>query len=291
MAEKITSGSANFEMTLNEIIESALDKVNMVAYGQNPSPQNYTKAKREINMILKSLVDKGVRLWQVKRLGLKLTASTERTSGGDVYTCTLGHTSSADTEPGTGVLWKMYWKLAGTAGAAAWATDTAYTCIADFLLDEDVLSVEKAKLFRTTGQSYDDVTIRNFFRYADIEDRQATGASFELCVHKISPQYRCYLYPQPDSATNYALELWLARKLQDFDSEDDHGDFPVRFYQYFVFRLAYNMSGNCEPDFRESLRLEADRLLDEAISSDIPDNEVTSRRSAYSIGANSKHRY
>ncbi|HML74943.1 MAG TPA: hypothetical protein PKB02_10660 [Anaerohalosphaeraceae bacterium] len=43
--------------------------------------------------------------------GTEYTLAQQRTNDGFLYTCILGHTATADDEPGSGVNWETYWEL------------------------------------------------------------------------------------------------------------------------------------------------------------------------------------
>lgn len=54
------------------------------------------------------------------------TTSQVKGQDGLNYVCVMGHTSSADDEPGVGQNWELYWTQDGSGGSA-WATGTDYT--------------------------------------------------------------------------------------------------------------------------------------------------------------------
>lgn len=70
-----TSGSADFSLTRNEIIKTALLNVGMIGEGETPNATQYTDGAIMLNMIVKAWHADGMPLWALKQWSFSLSAT------------------------------------------------------------------------------------------------------------------------------------------------------------------------------------------------------------------------
>ena len=230
-----TSGSANFDLTRNELLASSLRKVGAIEQGESPSAEMISEASEALNILTKNL--EGFRLWKREWWAKTFNAASEVTgTDGLIYTCIRSHTSSAADKPITGANYKSYWKQTGSTGGT-WVTATAYSAIGEFQFDADVIGIEKAFL-RYAGFDTP-LGILSFDKYLEISTKDDFGEPSHLGIEQ-SIRLRGYLWPQPNN-TSYILNVLQYTKLEDFDASSDNPDFLTRWLRYLVFALAADL--------------------------------------------------
>lgn len=84
-----TSGSADFSLTRNDIIQESLELIGVVAAEEAPAAADVATAARSLNMMIKSWAAKGISLWRQTEGSLTATAgqaSFTMGTGGDYPT-------------------------------------------------------------------------------------------------------------------------------------------------------------------------------------------------------------
>ncbi len=86
-----TSGSFDFSLNRNELIDTALRTLNVISVGETPDDDVYTHAARKLNMMLKAWQADGLHLWHKKRVSVFLRKDQsvyrlENASTGDRFT-------------------------------------------------------------------------------------------------------------------------------------------------------------------------------------------------------------
>jgi hypothetical protein len=237
-----TSGSIDFDPTRDEIIKGALLRVGGIKEGSSVTPSQTSTAQFELNLLVKSLQNDGVRLWSEDWHNQALNTASSEVTGTDslIYTCIRSHTSSADNKPITGKDYTAYWTQKGTTGGV-WATSTSYTNIGNFDLPSRTVSVSKVTL--KDGDIDYNVSLGSFSDYLDtIADKSLTGRPTEFYLQKSAADTQTvYLYPIPDKST-YVLQLLRVRALEDFDADSNTSDFPQRWVGVLVAGLAERLS-------------------------------------------------
>jgi hypothetical protein len=93
-----SSGSTNFSLTRNDIIQEALELIGVVAAEESPAAADVTTADRSLNMMVKGWQAKGINLWRQTEGSLSVTAATASFTmgtGGDYTTARPLRISSA----------------------------------------------------------------------------------------------------------------------------------------------------------------------------------------------------
>lgn len=122
-----TSGSSNFNQVMSEIIEGALELVEVLSPGDEPTTEQSTTCKTALNRFVKSLQAESVKLWSLEWRARTFFASSEVTgSDGLIYTCIRSHVPSVLNKPITGAEWQLYWEQKGTTGGA-WVASISNT--------------------------------------------------------------------------------------------------------------------------------------------------------------------
>lgn len=228
------SGSRDFTLTATQIINSAVRKIT----GENCATNKLGNALEALELIVKSLQSKDIYLWSWSKNIQRLTTSSVvvGTDGND-YECILNHTSSTNDKPITGTNYTNYWKALGTTGAGSvWATSTNYTSICQYALSSDVLDIQAAYINDLNGVDTQ-LTLMSIEDYAALGNKyETTGRPSSLILDKqLTPNI--YLYQYPDSV-NYILNMWVTKKLQDFDNVNNNADLRDSCLRFLIWELA-----------------------------------------------------
>lgn len=93
-----TSGSTNYSLTRNDIIQEALELIGVAAGGETPAANDIDTANRSLNMMVKGWQAKGINLWRQTEGSFTATAgqaSFTMGTGGDFATARPLRISSA----------------------------------------------------------------------------------------------------------------------------------------------------------------------------------------------------
>jgi hypothetical protein len=236
-----TSGSYNFTLTRNQIIEEALRKIGRLGIGQIPSADEYRNASSLLNMIVLNLRGEGVLLYNSDFVSYPLTASNKVLgSDGYDYECIRNHSLTADTIPITGAQSLSYWRKLTTSAASAPVLGTGYASLGNITIQTSVVGISDFRL-RDNTDIYDlsPITQKQYQTY-NISDSNNDGIPTDIFFERRSSS-RIFLYPFPDKAT-YLLEGFVYRYPQDFDLGSNTPDFFGEWYLHLVSALAYELA-------------------------------------------------
>ena len=76
-----TSGDTTYELTRNELIQSAMRKIGALATGQTPSSEDYTNGQIALNSLISNLQGLGLTIWKRGEVSVTLTANRNYTIG------------------------------------------------------------------------------------------------------------------------------------------------------------------------------------------------------------------
>jgi hypothetical protein len=236
-----TSGSTDFNLTRNQIIIEALEYVGAIYEGETPTAEAVTSAARTLNIIVKAWQTHGLNLWATEWATKTLSASSVVLGTDAVdYECIRNHTSGATTRPVTGGDYSTYWKELSTTAGGAWATATAYTSVCNLTFSADLLEIDEA--FVRYGESDYPITIITRQEYFEITSKGSVpGRPTQLYLDRQETPVG-FLYPYPDSATDYVIHYAKVRKLEDFDSTLDDADVSQKYYDALVLGLASRLA-------------------------------------------------
>lgn len=262
-----TSGSTDWQLTRDEIISAALQKLGVIQAGDTPTAAQVTAASTALNLMVKSWQNKEVFLWTVEWVTKTLSASNQVTgTDGSVYTCIRSHTSAASNKPVTGANWSTVWRKTGSTGGV-WTTGTSYASVGDFAVEGDTIGIEQAFL---RSNNYSDIPLEIINRplFQKITDKSATGQpSYLFFDNRLAPQI--FLWPIPNQMTD-VLHVQRVRMLEDFDAAANTADFPVRWLRALIYGLAADLSDDYKRPIDEHDRLfaKAEALFEEAKGND-----------------------
>lgn len=233
-----TSGSYDWSLTANDIINEALEDLRVIVPGGTPASAVTTSSLAVLNRITKALSVKGIRIWSIDWVQKTFSAASEVTgTDGEIYTCILSHTSASANRPITGANYTTYWVQSGSSGGT-WVTSTSYTSTGDFDADAQTLNVLQA--FIREGSTDSLLYVGSMDDYFKISDKTIDGKPTALYFNKLLTGH-IYLYPQPHFSdyADYVLHYLRESKLEDFDSVGNDPDFNAIYTDYLVKELRY----------------------------------------------------
>lgn len=240
------SGTQAFNMTAAEFMDSVLRLSGVIGEGENASAEQYSIAMEALNLQLHQLDVNDVPLWKRGFHDFKPGSSSYVTNGGNTYRCVGGHTSTSDTEPGTGDLWQTYWVLdldpAGTP--SAWALSTAYTTS----IEIDVPSKFYDILICTTLQNSSNeiqIGIIPFQEYLTLVNSKRTAlvASVPLYISfDNNLSNKGFIYPQPSESFDSTMRLYGILKPDDVDGSAQNIDIPPKYLNMLRFNVALDIA-------------------------------------------------
>jgi len=235
-----TSGSTDFELTRNEIIELAYGKIGGLSDGDSLSAEQYSTASKWLNVIVKNWTAEDIYLWKVDWITQGLTASgAVLGSDGYDYECIRNHTSSASNKPVTGAEYMSYWKKLTTSAASAWVTDTAYTSICNISLNSNIISLENVRVREGVSNTILKPLSREDFLGLGNNTEKGKPTQF---FFKKQVTSEMFLYPYPDSATSYVIEMMAYRYAEDLDTGANTADYLVEWERPLIDELAATLA-------------------------------------------------
>ena len=294
-----TSGSIDFSVSRDDIIEEALMTIGVLPEGGAPTADQLTDHARTLNIMVKAMVGRGINLWAVDKVTLFLEEDKiAYTTGTDHIALTSGVTrtalaaaaaSSATTisvDSATGISTgyavgielddgTVQWTTVN--GAPSGTTVTLTTALTGAAAIDNVVYVYIAKVNALRIKSILDVTrktkdlqeipIEIIARtdYHNLPIKTATGKVNQIQFQPNLASSIISVYNEPDDETE-TLEMLCKRTLEDFDAAGDTPDFPQEWYEALYLGLAYRLSRKYRLSLgeRNTLRDEAGFALIEA---------------------------
>ena len=213
------SGSSDFNLITNEIIELAYKSINALPDGQSLSGDQYSTGRKYLNMIQKNL---GLLIWNQEIITVNLTAS-------------------ATNKPVTGSQYLSFWKKLTTTSGATHVAGTDYTSICNPKLDTNIIDIENGLRRDKSSETNSQMTKITNEEFLNRYDTNSTAAPTQFWFkRKSTPEL--FLYPYPDSATNYVFEFNAYKYSDDMDSSTDNPDFPQEWLSPLTKLLAVELA-------------------------------------------------
>lgn len=222
-----TSGSYNWTVTRNDIIEQALRKIG--ALGDHTAVTADTNKLNvgiaAINPVLRHLATKGMPLWAMETVEIPFTT----------FTTTTPKTWGAGMD-----IVLAYRPLKVVNAFRRDSTVVATPVDTPMIIDE-------------------------YTAYQNMSSKAQTGTP--LAVYHNPKGYNSTLnvWPLPDATAiaNMSMVLWVHREYQDFDASTDEPDFPREWIEPFIYALAYHLAPNygLPPADRNALKSDRDSLI------------------------------
>lgn len=214
-----TSGITTYALTRDQVIQFALRKIGVLELGVTANATEVTNATQALDMMIKSWVTKGIKLWTLQQVIIPLTASTS--------SYVIGPTGALPTPA---VVADKPMKL-----MQAWLRNTVATPDTDIPLQ--ILSQEE---YNTFGSKYS----------------TGTPNSVYLQVGRDTSTVFTYLTPDTTAVTNYDLYLQTQRLIQDAGTSAQNLDFPAEWLYALGWNLAAELSTDYGVDAERIMYIE-----------------------------------
>jgi hypothetical protein len=269
-----TSGSVDFSVSRNQIIEAAAKEIGVLSESETPSGVLVSDFSLRLNSWTKSLMAQGAKLWAMKQATLFLAEGTASYLLGATGThCTNSYiqtTLSTDEALGSTSL-----SLTSTTGMAAsdnigivlddgtihWTTisgapgapTTIAVGLASAATSGNVVFTYTTKINRPqridTESSYwhsiagndTPITIGSRSEYARRTNKTSQGKIVEAFYDPQLTNGTLYVWPTPDDATD-VLKFWYERIIEDFDASTNTPDFAIEWAESLILGLAARMA-------------------------------------------------
>jgi hypothetical protein len=301
-----TSGSVDFTVTRNELIETALKQAGVIGEGETPSAAQYSEGAVLLNMIVKARMSDGMPLWALKRgtvLPITGTSSINPTTEHAVtdydFTTlsadaaaaavsisvtsatgfTTGYNVGISLDSGT-----MYWTTvsgvsgttisvpalptAASAGNYVYVYPTANRVVRP-------LRVIAANIFNVSDNSNYPINVISREAYFTLGNRSSASTPNQVYYDPALTAPTLWVYPR-FSYGYQVMEFTYHRPFEDFDSSTDTPDFPQEWYLALMFELASLFAGKYGIAFeeRKMLAAEATKYIDLALSNGYPEGSI-----------------
>lgn len=234
------SGTTAFNVTRDQIIQYALRKCGVLGLGVTPDATTVTNISLALDMLVKSWITKGIKLWTLTELTLPFSANKT------TYTI-------------------------GPAGSVPNPID---------LTTDKPLKLIQAWIRNVGSTTQNDIPLQILSQtdYNTLGSKPSTGTpnSVYMSVGREQATVKLYVTPDSFSSTNYQLHLVSQRLLNDVGSASNTMDFP----QEWLYALGWNLAREIMIDYsvpkekRDEIRAEADRFLTEVESWDQEYNSI-----------------
>jgi len=235
------TGTTTYTVDRDQIITYALRKIGALELGATADSTTISAYTDPLNMMIKSWITKGIKLWTVTELTLPFTASKR------VYI--IGNTGT--TEFGTPDL----------------VANKPMELIQAWLVNVSVTPNNRIPLQVISRKNY------NEFGSPD-----STGTPNSVFMEVGRDQSRIKVYVSPDSvaATDYQLQFVTQREIYDMTNSTDNFDFPVEW----LYALGWNFAAEIATDFGVSqqrlafIEAKANKFLSEVEAYDVEKNSI-----------------
>ncbi|MCI0560926.1 MAG: hypothetical protein MN733_20770, partial [Nitrososphaera sp.] len=257
------SGTANFQLTRNELVSAILRGMSVIGIGQTPDPEDFTNVAQALNLLIKTWHTMGVQLWTIEKFTLtpvvdqieyRLGANSGKVvsattvAGTTVYTVAPTATFSAPGGGGVTATGTVALNSSSPGGIAITITNagTKYTSPPTVTLTGGTDGAGVTAFANLDGRFMTRplrIMHEAFLRHtADGNDTPLTQldrVSYQRLGLKTSssqPNQYYYdpqlddgilsIYPTASSATTYTLRFSHQRPLQDVNLATENVDFP-----------------------------------------------------------------
>lgn len=200
-----TSGITTYSRTRDQIVSFALRKIGVLELGVTPNATEVTNAVEALDMMIKSWVTKGIKLWTLQEITIPLTASTS--------SYIIGPAAAIPTPTVTA---DKPLKL-----LQAWLRNTTVTPNNDIPMQ--IISQQEYNLLGSKGST-------------------GTANSVYLQVGRDTSTLYVYLTPTSTEVSTYDLIILTQRLIQDAGGASANLDFPVEWFYALGWNLAAELS-------------------------------------------------
>lgn len=269
-----TSGTATWNPSRNQIVRSALRKVNAIASGSAPSAQQLSDANHALNAMVKSLQATGMHIWtetegvlfpvaEQSRYGLG-GGATDRVAGpftqttvsvdadlGD-STIAVASTTGISASDNLGVVLAdgtIQWttvssKTSTTITLAATLTDAVADGAAVFAYTSLIvrpLKIVAARRYDILSGNETPIDPMSRSDYFDLPRKAETGAINQFFYDPQLGTGYLYLW-QPPTVVDELVKFTWWRPIEDFNAAGDNADLPQEWIAALEWGLAQELS-------------------------------------------------
>ena len=220
-----TSGSYDFTVSRDTIIEQALRKVGALGDTEPLDDAKKAIAAEALNLMVKTLMPLGMQVWCQDEQFVPMSAFS----------------ASPAIEVGNGYTFDLDYKPLKLLEAQRYD-------------NVDATNPSSVPLHVMTNREWQQTT-----------RKKETGAPISVYYRPEVDKGWLHLWPMPDSywQTNGFVEVIFLRQLQDFDESTNTPDFPSEWHEALVYQLAVRLAPNygLPPLERQQLKKEADEIL------------------------------
>lgn len=271
-----TSGSIDYNLTRNDIVNQALEMLNIIAAGETPSAEDSQLARNRLNGMVKNWQAQGLHLWSTDEGVLFFTDETSEygliSSSTDVYFTTKndsvitqlgGDEASGQTvitvDSSTGMTAADIVGIVQDDDVIHWSTIASVDSSTQITIDDATvgaasedgnvytftsranrpLRILSARLVRGSGTTLNEIPLTQLSKqdYFNIPNKNAIGTPNSFYYDPQLGTGRLYLWPAPEDPQWY-LRYTYERTLEDFDAASDEPDFPQEWLDALVYGLA-----------------------------------------------------
>ena len=231
------SGTTTFTLTRDDIIKYALRKLAVLELGATPDANTVTNCAQSLDMMIKSWVAKGSKLWTIQELTLPLVANKN--------TYTIGPTGFTPDLVADKPLYLMQ----------AWLRNTTLTPNIDIPMQ--VISQHDYNILGAKGST-------------------GTPNSMYMQVGRDVSTLKIYVTPDTWAVGKYEAHLLVKRTLQDAGVSTNNLDFPQEWLKALGWNLAAELLEDYEipPNKAQRIEQKAALYLAEAEEFDTEQNSV-----------------
>jgi hypothetical protein len=298
-----TSGSVNFSLTRDEVINLSLKKMKVLAAGETAGSEEITDASDTLDMMLKVLQMKGLKLWLRKRATMFLALNDSQYglgTAGDhatysytrtqIKTAAVSGATSLDVDATSGMAASDFIGIELDDGSLQWTTVSSVTDSDTVVIPATGLTSAAAednyvyfyrtkidrplKIAEAFVRSVDNndrpVRIIGQKEYLELSNKTSDGAVVAIHYDPQLTTGQLYVWPQSSVVTD-TLELVVHRPIEDMDASTNDFDVPAEWLEAIVWNLALRLL----PDYavpegtKKEIKEMAPFFLEEAMSGDI----------------------
>ena len=301
-----TSGSVDFTVTRNELIETALKQAGVIGEGDTPTSAQYSEGAILLNMIVKARMSDGMPLWALKRgtvlpftgeSSIDPTAShavvdydyTTLSADAAASATTISVTSATGFANGYNIgidldSGSMYWttisNVSGTTITVAALPSAASSGNYVYVYPTAnrvtrPLRIIAANIFNVADSSSYPINVIVREAYFTLGNRGSASTPNQIYYDPTITSPTLWVFPRFTSGSQ-VMEFTYHRPFEDFDSSTDTPDFPQEWYLALMFELASLFAGKYGIAFeeRKMLAAEAAKYVDLALSNGYPEGSI-----------------
>ena len=269
-----TSNSTNFSMNANDIISDALRLIGVLGAGETVDGDDYSLSLRQLNMMVKTWMVEGVKLWTETEGTVFLdsgkasyilgSSSADESTSSELKTelsVALAATNTAVTvDSTTGMTAADIIGIAQDDGTMHWTTistvdsSTTLTLASGIVsassIDQHVytyttlmvkpLDISSVRV-ENSGGSATALSKMSRDDYFKLNNKSSVGLPRSFYYDRQRDNGKLYTYPITDDAMN-RLRITFSREIEDFDLSTDTADFPPEWAQALVWNLGVELS-------------------------------------------------